>query len=528
MGKIIGIDLGTTNSCMAVLEGGDPSVIVNSDGGRTTPSVVAWKDGKRIVGRAAINQQVSNPKNTIYSVKRFIGREYGDLSQQDLEGLHYDIMAGDKNRPIVRADGRDILPEEVSAAVLSKMKEDAETFLGEPVTEAIITVPAYFDDNQRQATKDAGKIAGLDVLRIINEPTAAALAYGYAGGADTKKILVFDLGGGTFDVSILDVDNAVISVISTAGDNHLGGDVWDSTFCEWLCDKFQADTGVDPRQDTMTHSRVLEAARKAKEDLSSADSVNVNLPFLCVDGATPLHMDYTVTREEFEDITKDLLERCRKPVEEALSGTEDNPIGLTMDDIDDVLLVGGSTRMPAVQALARELSGKTPNQGVNPDEVVAAGAAVQGSIMNNETTGIVLADVCAMAVGIKLADDTVDYLIQANSTIPCTEKSTYGVQEQGQESVEIVVIQGRDKEAYSKDNKVLGTASMRGWDTNIPKEQVIIELSMTYTVDGIIEISADELSSGTHLDARIEGSTKLTDNEVKTLAAAEKKTLASA
>ena len=528
MGKIIGIDLGTTNSCMAVLEGGDPSIIVNADGGRTTPSVVAWKDGNRIVGRAAINQQVSNPKNTVYSVKRFIGREYNDLTEQDLEGLHYDIMAGDKDRPVVHADGRDILPEEVSAAVLSKMKEDAETFLGEPVTEAIITVPAYFDDNQRQATKDAGKIAGLDVLRIINEPTAAALAYGYSNGAETKKILVFDLGGGTFDVSILDVDDAVIQVISTAGDNHLGGDIWDSVFCEWLCDKFQQENGVDPRADAMTHSRVLEAARKAKEDLSTADSVNVNLPFLCVNGATPLHMDYEITRAQFEDITNELLDRCRKPVEDALSGTEDNPIGLTMSDIDDVLLVGGSTRMPAVQKLVKELSGKTPNQGVNPDEVVASGAAVQGSIMNNETTGIVLADVCSMAVGLRLSDGTVDYLIQANSAIPCTETSQYGLAEQGQSSVELVVIQGREKMASDPANKILGTASMSGWDTNIPREQVIIELAMTYTVDGIIEISATELSSGVHLDTKIEGSTKLSDSEVKSLAAAEKKTLAGA
>lgn len=521
MGKIIGIDLGTTNSCMAVLEGGEPSVINNSDGGRTTPSVVAWRNGDRIVGKAAINQQVSNPDNTIYSVKRFIGRTYSDLTEQDLEGLHYQISSGPKGRPVVTADGRDILPEEVSAAVLSKMKEDAEKFLGEPVTEAIITVPAYFDDNQRQATKDAGKIAGLNVQRIINEPTAAALAYGYSGGSDTKKILVFDLGGGTFDVSILDVDDTVIQVISTAGDNHLGGDIWDSTFCEWLCDKFQQENGIDPRSDTMTHSRVLEAARQAKEDLSTAQSVNINLPFLCVGQSGPLHMDYEITREQFEDITRELLERCRKPIDDALKGTDDNPIGLTMADIDDVLLVGGSTRMPAVQALAREISGKEPNQGVNPDEVVAAGAAVQGGIMNNECTGIVLADVCSMSVGLRLADGTVDYLIQANSTIPCTESSRYGIAQQGQESVELVVVQGKEKMADDPKNKILGTASMSGWDTSIPKEQVVIQLDMTYTVEGLIEIDATEMSSGTHLSCTVEGSTKLSDSEVKALAAAE-------
>lgn len=527
MGKIIGIDLGTTNSCMAVLEGGDPSVIVNADGGRTTPSVVAWKDGNRIVGRAAINQQVSNPKNTIYSVKRFIGREFNDLTKQDLEGLHYDIMAGEKGRPVVHADNRDILPEEVSAAVLSKMKEDAETFLGEPVTEAIITVPAYFDDNQRQATKDAGKIAGLDVLRIINEPTAAALAYGYSGGSETKKILVFDLGGGTFDVSILDVDDTVIQVISTAGDNHLGGDIWDSTFCEWLCDKFQQENGVDPRADTMTHSRVLEAARKAKEDLSSADSVNVNLPFLCVNGATPLHMDYEITRAQFEEITKDLLDRCRKPVEDALRGTDENPIGLTMADIDDVLLVGGSTRMPAVQALAKELSGKTPNQGVNPDEVVAAGAAVQGSIMNNETSGIVLADVCAMDLSIKLANGELFVMIPANSTVPISNKDLFTTETSNQQSVELSVYQGVGKMYTDPGVKFLGETSLSGIPPMAAGEPQI-EVEFEYDVDGIIHIHAKELKSGISLDATIDGTTKLSDEEVKTLAAAEKKTLASA
>lgn len=457
MGKIIGIDLGTTNSAMAVLEGGIPSIIVNADGGRTTPSVVGWKDGDRIVGRAAINQQVSNPDNTIYSVKRFIGRSYDDLGEKDLEGLYYNIKSGAKGRPVVVADEREILPEEVSAAVLSKLKDDAERFLGEEVTQAIITVPAYFDDNQRQATRDAGAIAGLEVLRIINEPTAAALAYGYAGGSTMKKILVFDLGGGTFDVSILDVDNSVISVISTAGDNHLGGDVWDSQFCEWLCDKFQNENGIDPRTDTMIHSRVLEAARKAKEDLSSAESVNINLPFLCVSPeGTPLHMDYEISRSQFEEITQDLLDRCRKPVEEALKGTPENPIDLTMSDIDDVLLVGGSTRMPAVRALAQQLCGKEPNATVNPDEVVAMGAAVQGGVMNNECQGIVLSDVNSMSLGIKIYPDTVNVMIPANSPIPTEASDIYTNQEDNQKSVEIVVVQGNDPVASSPKNKIFG------------------------------------------------------------------------
>lgn len=521
MGKIIGIDLGTTNSCMAVLEGGEPSVIVNSDGDRTTPSVVAWKNGDRIVGKTAINQQVSNPDNTIYSVKRFIGRSYSDLTEQDLEGLHYSISAGAKGRPVVQADGREMLPEEISAAVLSKMKEDAEKFLGEPVTEAVITVPAYFDDNQRQATKDAGKIAGLDVQRIINEPTAAALAYGYAGGSETKKILVFDLGGGTFDVSILDVDDTVIEVISTAGDNHLGGDIWDTVFCEWLCDRFQNENGVDPRSDTMVHSRVLEAARKAKEDLSNATSVNINLPFLTVgNGGTPLHMDYEVTREEFEDVTHELLERCRGPVAEALSGTSENPIGLTMADIDDVLLVGGSTRMPAVQALAKELSGKEPSQSVNPDEVVAAGAAIQGSILTGESTGIVLADVCSMNLSIELAGGKLYTMISANSPIPTSHTDNFTTECDNQESVDIHVVNGRGDSINDPGVKSLGHATLSGIPPMRAKEP-IISVTYEYDVDGIIHIHAEEATSGIQLDTVIEGTTKLTDNEVKALASAE-------
>lgn len=521
MGKIIGIDLGTTNSCMAVLQGGNPEIIVNSDGARTTPSVVAWKNGERIVGRAAINQQVSNPDNTIYSVKRFIGRSYDELGEKDLEGLHYKISQGVKGRPVIHADGREMLPEEISAAVLSKLKKDAETFLGESVDEAIITVPAYFNDTQRQATKDAGKIAGLDVLRIINEPTAAALAYGYGNGSETKKILVFDLGGGTFDVSVLEVDDTVVQVISTAGDNHLGGDIWDSTFCEWLCDKFQKDNGVDPRKDNMVHSRVLEAARKAKEDLSTSPSVDINLPFLCVSPeGTPLHMEYEITREQFEDVTRDLLVRCRQPVAEALSGTKDNPINLTMSDIDDILLVGGSTRMPAVRALAKELSGKEPNATVNPDEVVAMGAAVQGGVMNNECQGIVLADVNAMSLGIKTYPDNVNIMIPANSQIPIDATDVYTNQEAHQKSVEIVVVQGNDEKASSPRNKILGRAVLDGLP-DAGAHELQIEITMSYDVDGIIQIKARELSTGKTLEAKIEGSTKLSDNEVKSLAAAE-------
>lgn len=519
MGKIIGIDLGTTNSCMSVLEGGEPSVIVNSDGDRTTPSVVAWKNGERIVGKTAINQQVSNPENTIYSVKRFIGRAYEDLTEQDLEGLHYRIEAGAKGRPVIKADGRDILPEEISAAVLSKMKEDAEKFLGEPVTEAVITVPAYFDDNQRQATKDAGQIAGLKVERIINEPTAAALAYGYSGGSETKKILVFDLGGGTFDVSILDVDDTVIEVISTAGDNHLGGDIWDSTFCEWLCDKFQAENGVDPRNDTMVHSRVLEAARKAKEDLSNATSVNINLPFLTVgQGGTPLHMDYEITREQFEDVTRELLERCRGPVEAALKGTDDNPIGLTMADIDDVLLVGGSTRMPAVQALAKELSGKEPSQNINADEAVAMGAAIQGGVLNNECTGIVLADVCSMNLAIELADGKLFTMIPANSPIPISNTDQFTTQDDNQTSVTIHVVTGRGEHINDPEAKSLGRAVLDGIPP-MPAKQPVISVTYEYDVDGIIHISAEEKTSGVKLDTTIDGTTKLTESEIKMLAA---------
>ena len=526
MGKVIGIDLGTTNSAMAVLQGSEPEIIINSEGGRTTPSVVSFlKDGERVVGRAALNQQVTNYQNTVYSVKRFIGRLYDELTEEDLKGLTYDISKGDKGRPVIHAGGMDMMPEQVSAAVLARLKADAEKFLGEEVSEAVITVPAYFNDNQRQATKDAGKIAGLEVHRIINEPTAAAMAFGFdkaKAGEDPKKVLVFDLGGGTFDVSILEITPPdLIEVISTAGDNHLGGDLWDSAFCSWLCDKFKAENGIDLAEDPMTHSRVLEAARQGKEDLSTSTSVQINLPFITQGPSGPLHMDYTVTREEFEAATADLLRRCEKPIDDAMHGYDTNPISLTNADIDEVLLVGGSTRMPAVQALVERKLGKKPNATVNPDEVVAMGACIQGGVLAGECDGIILADVNSMSVGVWTYPDSVNVMIPANTPIPASKKEIYTTASDNQTNVEIKIVQGENPVASSPDNKLLGTAVLEG----IPpmrRGEPQIEITLKYDVNGIINVSATELSSMSHIEVTIEGSSKLSENEVNALAAAEK------
>lgn len=514
MGKIIGIDLGTTNSAMAVLEGGEPTIIANSDGGRTTPSVVSWKGDDRIVGNAALHQAVSNYKNTVYSVKRFIGRAFSELDEQDLMGLTYDVHSGEKGRPSISTEAKDLLPEEVSAAVLSRLKADAEAFLGEPVEEAVITVPAYFDDNQRQATKDAAAIAGLKCERIINEPTAAALAYGFGKEGIEKKVLVFDLGGGTFDVSILDITGDIIEVVSTAGDNHLGGDIWDGCLCEYLEGRFADDHGgFDLSGDLMTRTRVLEAARKAKEDLSTAPSVSINLPFIAADASGPLHMDYELTREDFEGITAELLERCRTPIRRALEDA-----GIQKSDLDDVLLVGGSTRIPSVQKVAEEETGRKPSLTVNPDEVVALGACIQGGVLSGECTGILLLDVNSMSLGIKLANGKTAVMIPRNTAIPASATDVFTTQADNQSSVEIVLIQGESE--LAAENKELAKTSLKG----IPPMRCgepQIEIELSYNADGIIVVSAKELSTGTHIDVQIEASTKLSDNEVRALAAAE-------
>ena len=394
MAKIIGIDLGTTNSAMAVMEGSEPEILVNAEGDRTTPSVVGFrKDGERVVGKAAKNQAVTNPTNTVSSVKRFIGRSFAETAEER-KTVSYTVKDGKDGRAVIDIDGKDYMPEEISAMVLQKLKNDAEKQVGSPITQAVITVPAYFNDAQRQATKDAGKIAGLEVMRIINEPTAAALAYGLDKTNKDEKVLVFDLGGGTFDVSVLEL--GVFEVCSTAGDNHLGGDDWDQRVIDWMADKFKTDNGIDLREDKMALQRLKEAAEKAKIELSSTTQTNINLPFITADATGPKHLDYTLTRAEFERITHDLLERCKQPVQRALSDA-----GLSTGDVNEVLLVGGSSRMPAVQELVKTVTGKQPNMSVNPDEVVAMGAAVQGGVLAGDVEGILLLDVTPLSLGIE-------------------------------------------------------------------------------------------------------------------------------
>ena len=524
MSKCIGIDLGTTNSCMAVMEGDEPTVITNSDGDRTTPSVVAWKGGKRIVGKTALRQRVTNVDNTIYSAKRFIGRSYDELTEADKNGIAYDLRADEKGRPIVMVDTdgsgqkHGILAEEVSAAVLVKLKEDAEKFLGEPVTDAIITVPAYFNDSQRQATKDAGKIAGLNVQRVINEPTAASMAYGMRGKEAT--VLVFDLGGGTLDVSILDIAPGIVETLATGGDNHLGGDLWDSEFCQAIERRFKEETGSDLASDPQKHARVLEAARNAKHDLSNSDTANINLPFIDMGTTGPLSLDYDYTRQEFEDITKDLLERCRKPIMQAI-----NDAKLTFNDIDDVLLVGGSTRMLAVQKFVQEVTGKKPEMTVNPDEVVAMGAAIEGGVINGECQDIVLADVTSMSLGIRSFSRSkgkwvVERMINKNDKIPCSATKGFTTRKDGQTSVQIDLIQGEDENPESPQNKILGTAVLDGIPP-MPAGAPKIDVTLQYNSDNNVEVSAVENTSGVHMTTVITGSSTMNEDEVNALAAAE-------
>ncbi|MDU1386732.1 MAG: molecular chaperone DnaK, partial [Eggerthella sp.] len=455
MSKILGIDLGTTNSAMAVMEGSEPEILVNAEGDRTTPSVEGFrKDGERVVGKAAKNQAVTNPENTVSSVKRFIGRSY-DETPEERKTVSYKLQKGKDGRAVVDIDGKDYTPEEISAMVLQKLKNDAEKQLGSPVTQAVITVPAYFNDAQRQATKDAGKIAGLEVLRIINEPTAAALAYGLDKTNKDEKILVFDLGGGTFDVSILELGDGVFEVASTAGDNHLGGDDWDQRIIDWMADKFQAENGIDLRQDKMALQRLKEAAEKAKMELSSTTQANINLPFITADASGPKHLDYTLTRAEFERITKDLLDRVKKPVEQALKDA-----GLKTGDIDEVILVGGSTRMPAVQDLVKKLTGKDPNMSVNPDEVVAMGAAVQGGVLAGDVEGILLLDVTPLSLGIETLGGVFTRIIDRNTTIPTKKSQVFSTAEDNQNAVTIRVFQGEREMAA--DNKMLGQFDLMG------------------------------------------------------------------
>ncbi|MCL6595570.1 MAG: molecular chaperone DnaK [Firmicutes bacterium] len=508
MGKIVGIDLGTTNSVVAVMEGGQPTVITNSEGARTTPSVVAFtKAGERLVGQIARRQAVLNPENTIFSAKRFIGRRYAEVADERAR-VPYAVKEGASGgvRFYLPAIQKEMAPEEISAAVLQKLKSDAERYLGEEVTQAVITVPAYFNDAQRQATKDAGRIAGLEVLRIINEPTAAALAY----GLDKQKnetILVYDLGGGTFDVSILEVGDGVFEVKATAGDTHLGGDDYDQRVVQWAASEFLRDTGIDLRKDRQALQRLIEAAEKAKIELSSATETTISLPFITADQSGPKHLELRLTRARFEELTRDLTERTVGPFRQALSDA-----GLKEGDIDQVVLVGGSTRMPAIKELIRRLTGKDPHEGVNPDEVVAVGAAVQGGVLGGDVRGVVLLDVTPLTLGIETLGGQSTPLIERNTTIPTRQSKVFTTAADGQTVVEIHVLQG--ERALAKDNRSLGRFLLEGIP---PAPRGVPQIEVTFDIDanGILNVSAKDRGTGKEQRVTITGSTQLGKDEVE-------------
>jgi len=506
MGKAVGIDLGTTNSVIAVWENGKATVIANAEGSRTTPSVVAFtEDGQRLVGQIAKRQAILNPEATIYSAKRFIGRRWDEVEEES-KMVPYKVVKGPNDAVRFDIRGKLVAPEEVSAQVLRKLVEDASKFLGEKITEAVITVPAYFNDAQRQATKNAGEIAGLTVLRIINEPTAAALAY----GLEKKKnetVLVFDLGGGTFDVSILDVGDGVCEVRSTAGDTHLGGDDFDKRIVDWIADEFKKDTGIDLRNDRQALQRLYEAAEKAKCELSTVMETEINLPFITADATGPKHLVKKITRAKFESLVADLIERCMGPVKQALADAK-----LTEKDIDEVILVGGSTRIPAVQALVKRLTGgKEPNMSVNPDEVVAVGAAIQAAIIKGEVKDVVLLDVTPLSLGIETLVGVMTKLIERNTTIPCRREEIFTTAEDNQTAVDIVVLQGERQMA--KDNRVLGRFRLEGIP---PAPRGVPQIKVTFDIDanGILKVTARDMATGKEQTVTITESTNLDKNEI--------------
>ena len=506
MGKIIGIDLGTTNSCVAVMEGGEPVVIQNSEGGRTTPSIVGFTaKGERIVGQPAKNQMVTNPENTVYSIKRFIGHRYSELSGEAKMVPYKVVDHGEDVR--IDIEGKEYSPQEISAFILQKMKKTAEDYLGQTVTEAVITVPAYFNDAQRQATKDAGKIAGLEVKRIINEPTAASLAYGFNKESKTEKtIAVYDLGGGTFDISILELGDGVFEVKSTAGDTHLGGDDFDRRIINWLIDEFKADTGIDLSKDRMALQRLREAAEKAKIELSAVASTEINLPFITADSTGPKHLQKSLTRAKFEQMTEDLLERTKEPCRKAMQDA-----GVTPDQIDEVLLVGGSTRMPKVMQVVKDLFGKEGSKGVNPDEAVAVGAAIQGGILGGDVKDVLLLDVTPLSLGIETMGAVFTKLIPRNTTIPTRKSQIFSTAADGQTAVSIHVLQGEREMAAQ--NRTLGRFDLVGIPA-APRGVPQIEVTFDIDANGIVHVSAKDLGTGKEQSVRIESSSGLSESEI--------------